>query len=138
MKTIGLIGGMSWQSTAIYYRLLNEMARDALGGLHSAKLVMWSFDFAEIEALQEAGAHLVGRRPPALHRILRQPELLLFDLDFQIAQAQIDHGVDAWIGQRGVQLVERRVVVTSPSRYLGHVDRDFTTHVVTATLRYQF
>jgi len=55
MKTIGLIGGMSWESTAIYYRLLNRMARERLGGLHSAQLLLWSFDFAEIEALQAAG-----------------------------------------------------------------------------------
>ncbi|MCG8443176.1 MAG: aspartate/glutamate racemase family protein [Caulobacterales bacterium] len=55
MKTIGLIGGMSWESTAVYYRLLNEMARERLGGLHLAELVMWSFDFARIEALQAAG-----------------------------------------------------------------------------------
>ena len=55
MKTIGLIGGMSWESTAIYYQLLNRLAREQLGGLHSAKLVMWSFDFAEIEAHQAQG-----------------------------------------------------------------------------------
>jgi aspartate racemase len=55
MKTIGLIGGMSWESTAVYYRLLNQMARERLGGLHSAQVLLWSFDFAEIEALQAAG-----------------------------------------------------------------------------------
>ena len=55
MKTIGLIGGMSWESTIVYYQLLNRMARERLGGLHSAELVMWSFDFARIEALQAAG-----------------------------------------------------------------------------------
>lgn len=55
MKTIGLIGGMSWESTAVYYQLLNRMARERLGGLHSAKLLLWSFDFAEIEAFQHAG-----------------------------------------------------------------------------------
>ncbi|MEM9146298.1 MAG: aspartate/glutamate racemase family protein [Pseudomonadota bacterium] len=55
MRTIGLIGGMSWESTAIYYRLLNEGARYRLGGLHSAEILLWSFDFAEIEALQGAG-----------------------------------------------------------------------------------
>jgi len=55
MKTLGLIGGMSWESTAIYYRHLNEIARDRLGGLHSAKLLLWSFDFAEIAARQHAG-----------------------------------------------------------------------------------
>jgi len=55
MKTIGLIGGMSWESTVVYYQLLNRLARERLGGLHSAELLMWSFDFAEIEALQATG-----------------------------------------------------------------------------------
>ncbi|HEY3480686.1 MAG TPA: aspartate/glutamate racemase family protein [Streptomyces sp.] len=56
MKTIGLIGGMSWESTAEYYRLLNELTRDRLGGLHSAKCVLVSVDFAEIERLQVRGS----------------------------------------------------------------------------------
>ncbi|MFH9351989.1 aspartate/glutamate racemase family protein [Kitasatospora sp. NPDC017646] len=55
MKTLGLIGGMSWESTAEYYRLLNELTRDRLGGLHSARLVLYSVDFAAIEQLQAAG-----------------------------------------------------------------------------------
>jgi aspartate racemase len=55
MKMIGLIGGMSWESTVVYYQLLNRLARQRLGGLHSAKLLLWSFDFAEIEAHQAAG-----------------------------------------------------------------------------------
>lgn len=55
MKTIGLIGGMSWESTQTYYRLINQKVRDELGGLHSAKLVLYSVDFAEIEALQHQG-----------------------------------------------------------------------------------
>ncbi|MFF2927998.1 aspartate/glutamate racemase family protein [Streptomyces celluloflavus] len=55
MKTIGLIGGMSWESTAVYYRLLNEQVRERLGGLHSAKCVLYSVDFAQIERLQTAG-----------------------------------------------------------------------------------
>jgi len=70
MRTIGLIGGMSCESTAIYYRLINALVRERLGGLHSAKLLLWSFDFAEIERLQrpegwdEAGRQLAdaGRR----------------------------------------------------------------------------
>ena len=53
--TIGLIGGMSWESTAIYYRLANELVRDRLGGLHSARIVMTSVDFAEVEELQATG-----------------------------------------------------------------------------------
>lgn len=52
---IGLIGGMSWESSAEYYRIVNEGVRDRLGGLRSARCLMWSFDFGEIEALQHAG-----------------------------------------------------------------------------------
>ena len=55
MKTIGLIGGMSWESSAEYYRLINEEVRNRLGGTHSAKSLMWSMDFAEIETLQHEG-----------------------------------------------------------------------------------
>jgi aspartate racemase len=55
MKTLGLIGGMSWESTAIYYRYLNERVRERLGGLHSAKLLLWSFDFAEVAERQHVG-----------------------------------------------------------------------------------
>ena len=54
-KIIGLIGGMSWESSAEYYRIINERVRERLGALHSARCLMWSFDFAEIEALQHAG-----------------------------------------------------------------------------------
>lgn len=52
MKTIGLIGGLSWESSIEYYRIINEVVRDRMGGLHSAKCLMYSFDFAEIETLQ--------------------------------------------------------------------------------------
>jgi len=55
MKTIGLIGGMSWQSTVPYYRLINEAVGDRLGGLHSAKAILFSVDFYEVEQLQRAG-----------------------------------------------------------------------------------
>ena len=52
MKTIGLIGGMSWESTTEYYRLINESVKAKLGGLHSAKCILFSVDFAEVEELQ--------------------------------------------------------------------------------------
>jgi aspartate racemase len=55
MKTLGLLGGMSSESTAIYYRLLNAGVNARLGGLASAKLILWSFDFADISARQSAG-----------------------------------------------------------------------------------
>ncbi|MDG3085204.1 aspartate/glutamate racemase family protein [Vibrio hannami] len=55
MKTIGLIGGMSWESTASYYSVLNEGIKHELGGLHSAKIALYSVDFAEIEEMQHKG-----------------------------------------------------------------------------------
>ena len=55
MRTIGLLGGMSWESSAEYYRLVNELVRERLGGLHSARCVLASVDFAEIERLQTDG-----------------------------------------------------------------------------------
>jgi aspartate racemase len=55
MKTIGMIGGMSWESSIEYYRIINEQVKDALGGLHSAKSLMYSVDFADIEELQRTG-----------------------------------------------------------------------------------
>lgn len=52
MKTMGLISGMSWESRVIYYRFVNRMVRDRLGGLHSAQVLMWSFDFHEVKTCQ--------------------------------------------------------------------------------------
>jgi aspartate racemase len=71
MKTIGLIGGMSWESTAIYYRLINEHVRDRLGGLHSAEIFLRSLDFDAVVALQradrwDAAADLLGNSARAL------------------------------------------------------------------------
>jgi aspartate racemase len=56
LKVIGLIGGMSWESTVTYYRLINETIRERLGGLHSAKIILYSVDFHEVEQLQHAGS----------------------------------------------------------------------------------
>src|SRR5215472_4915031 len=55
MRTIGLIGGMSWESTALYYRLINERIRARLGELHSAPLLLYSYDFQAIKEMQYAG-----------------------------------------------------------------------------------
>ena len=54
MKTVGLLGGMSWESTVPYYRIINEEVKQRLGGLHSAKIVLYSVDFQPIEELQHA------------------------------------------------------------------------------------
>jgi aspartate racemase len=72
MRTLGLIGGMSWESTAVYYRLINEQVRDQLGGLHSARMVLYSVDFAEVEQLQandqwEQAGELLAGAARALH-----------------------------------------------------------------------
>jgi aspartate racemase len=55
MKTIGLIGGMSWESTIPYYQIINETVKDKLGGFHSAKILMYSVDFAELESYMSTG-----------------------------------------------------------------------------------
>ena len=55
LKTIGLIGGMSWESTATYYKIINETVKEKLGGLHSAKCILYSVDFQEIEECQANG-----------------------------------------------------------------------------------
>lgn len=63
LRTVGLIGGLSWESTATYYAQINRGVRDALGGLHSARILLHSFDFADIQALQnEAGWPEAGER----------------------------------------------------------------------------
>ncbi|MFN4292427.1 MAG: aspartate/glutamate racemase family protein [Permianibacter sp.] len=73
MRTIGLIGGMSWESSAIYYRLLNEEAKARLGGLHSAQCLLYSVDFADIEQRQRDGdwdgaGQILARAAQALAR----------------------------------------------------------------------
>ena len=78
LKTLGLIGGMSWESSAQYYRLINEGVRAARGPGASARLLLWSFDFAEIEALQHAGDW------PALSE-------LMCDAGRQLAAAGAEH-----------------------------------------------
>jgi aspartate racemase len=55
MKTIGMLGGMSWESSAVYYRILNREVQTRLGGVHSARTLMYSFDFAEMSVLQRSG-----------------------------------------------------------------------------------
>ena len=73
MKTIGLIGGMSWESTVSYYRIINEKVKEKMGGLHSAKILLYSVDFAEIEACQSSGdwdasAEILGDAAEKLER----------------------------------------------------------------------
>ena len=73
MRTIGLIGGLSWESSAEYYRIINQEAQRRLGGLHSAECLLYSFDFGEIEALQAAGdwTAAAARMADAAERLAR-------------------------------------------------------------------
>ena len=73
MRTIGLIGGMSWESSAQYYRIINQEVRERLGGVHSAKSLMFSVDFGEIERLQHDAqwSLLTGRMIDAAQRLER-------------------------------------------------------------------
>ena len=73
MKTIGLFGGMSWESTVTYYQLINEAVKEKLGGLHSAKIVLHSVDFDEIEKCQSSGdwarsGEILGQAAAGLER----------------------------------------------------------------------
>ena len=73
MKTIGLLGGMSWESSLEYYRIINQLVKERLGGLHSAKCLLYSVDFQEIETLQHKGlwdeaGRLLGEAANALQK----------------------------------------------------------------------
>ena len=94
MKTIGLIGGMSWESTITYYQVINETVKNALGGFHSAKILMYSVDFAELEEnmskgnwdgnaeiltdvskrLEQAGADFIVIATNTMHKLVPQIE----------------------------------------------------------------
>ena len=76
MRYFGVIGGMSWESAAEYYRLLNRGVAERLGGLHSAPLLLHSVDFAEIAALQQAGAWGAAGGGDPSHGIARPAALL--------------------------------------------------------------
>jgi aspartate racemase len=98
MKTLGVLGGMSWESTATYYKQLNEGVRDARGGLHSAPLLVHSVDFAAIAALQKAGewaaaGDLLARAALGLQRAGATALLLATNTMHKIAPA-IEAAVD--------------------------------------------
>ncbi|WKZ93383.1 aspartate/glutamate racemase family protein [Chimaeribacter arupi] len=92
MKTLGLIGGMSWESTVPYYRMINEQVKQQLGGLHSAQLVLYSVDFDRIEQLQRQGAwqeagQLLGEAAAALRRAGAEVVVLCTNTMHKVADA---------------------------------------------------
>ena len=115
MKTIGLLGGMSWESTIPYYQIINEEVKKALGGLHSAKIVLYSVEFDEIEKCQSSGdwdksAQILGNAAKGLeaagadfilictntmHKVAPQIEMMIGVPIVHIADATADKLEDA-------------------------------------------
>lgn len=114
MKTIGLIGGLSWESTASYYRIINEEVRARLGGLHSAKIIMYSVDFHEIEICQRnndwgKAANMLSSAARGLERA---------GADFFIVCANTMHKVADQI-QAGVKIPLLHIADLTASEILG-------------------
>lgn len=120
MKTIGLIGGMSWESSIEYYRIINETVREKLGGLHSAKSIMYSVEFAEIESLQHQGrwedaaqimimaAHSLENGGAEFALICTNTMHILYDEVQKCVHIPLLHIADATgeeIGSKGIQKV---------------------------------
>ncbi|MEM7073264.1 MAG: amino acid racemase, partial [Pseudomonadota bacterium] len=102
MRMIGLIGGLSWESTVCYYQLLNRMARAQLGGLHSAPILLYSFEFSEIAALQEADDwQALDRRMEQAARSLNNAGAELLAIATNTMHRSADHVVAA----TGLELV---------------------------------
>ena len=122
MKTIGLIGGMSWESTTSYYQIINETIKRELGGLHSAKILLYSVDFAEIEhyqavgdwdksaqlladiaqRLEQAGADFIVICTNTMHKVAPQIQKKIAIPILQIAQATAQALVDDGIRKVGL------------------------------------
>lgn len=114
MKTIGLIGGLSWESTASYYRIINEEVRARLGGLHSAKIIMYSVDFHEIEICQRNNDW--GKAADMLSSAARGLESA--GADFFIVCANTMHKVADQI-QAGVKIPLLHIADLTASEILG-------------------
>lgn len=122
MKTIGLVGGMSWESTTSYYQIINETIKRELGGLHSAKILLYSVDFAEIEhyqavgdwdksaqvladiaqRLEQAGADFIVICTNTMHKVAPQIQKKIAIPILQIAQATAQALVDDGIRKVGL------------------------------------
>lgn len=130
MKTVGLIGGMSWESTVSYYQIINERIKEKLGGLHSASLLLYSVDFAEIEKyqskgeweksaellgkaalnLQKAGADFIAICTNTMHKVAPQIQEQIAIPIIHIADATADILIDA--GIQTVALLGTRYTMT--------------------------
>jgi len=148
MKTIGLIGGMSWQSTVPYYRLINEIVSQKLGGLHSAKLILWNMDFEAIASLQrqdrwqeagavmadaalrlqQAGAESIVICTNTMHKLVpdMQPHLQIPILHIADATAKVIRQA----GLRKVGLLGTRFTMED-SFYVTHLREHYGLEVIT-------
>jgi aspartate racemase len=148
MKTIGLIGGMSWQSTVPYYRLINEIVSQKLGGLHSAKLILWNMDFDAIASLQrqdrwqeagavmadaalrlqQAGAESIVICTNTMHKLVpdMQPHLQIPILHIADATAKVIRQA----GLRKVGLLGTRFTMED-SFYVTHLREHYGLEVIT-------
>lgn len=143
MKTIGLLGGMSWESTIPYYQIINEEVKKALGGLHSAKIVLYSVEFDEIEKCQSSGdwdksAQILGNAAKRLeaagadfilictntmHKVAPQIEMMIGVPIVHIADATADKLEDA--GIRKVGLLGTKYTMTQDFYMQKLIDRGF-------------
>lgn len=143
MKTIGLLGGMSWESTIPYYQIINEEVKKALGGLHSAKIVLYSVEFDEIEKCQTSGdwdksAQILGNAAKGLeaagadfilictntmHKVAPQIEMMIGVPIVHIADATADKLEDA--GIRKVGLLGTKYTMTQDFYMQKLIDRGF-------------
>ncbi len=148
MKTIGLIGGMSWQSTVPYYRIINEVVSQKLGGLHSAKLILWNMDFEAIASLQrqdrwqeagevmadaalrlqQAGAESIVICTNTMHKLVpdMQPHLQIPILHIADATSQVIRQA----GLRKVGLLGTRFTMED-SFYVSHLREHYGLEVIT-------
>lgn len=122
MLTIGMLGGMSWESTAEYYRLANQIVRERLGGMHSARVLLYSVDFADIEqmqvegrwdeagavlasaaaALERGGAELLVLCTNTMHKVADQVEAAVTIPFLHLADATARAALDAGVGTVGL------------------------------------
>ena len=143
MKTIGLLGGMSWESTIPYYQIINEEVKKALGGLHSAKIVLYSVEFDEIEKCQSSGdwdksAQILGNAAKGLeaagadfilictntmHKVAPQIEMMIGVPIVHIADATADKLED--VGIRKVGLLGTKYTMTQDFYMQKLIDRGF-------------
>ena len=148
MKTIGLLGGMSWESTSTYYRLINQEINRRLGALHSAKLILFSVDFNEIEALQSSGdwrraGEILGEGAKALERAGADFVLICTNTMHKVAP-EIESGISVPLlhiadptgsalraaGIRRVGLLGTRFTMEEPF-YREHLSRNYALDMIT-------